>query len=81
MPQAGKDVYVEKPISWCVVEGRKAVQAVRKYARIVAVGTQNRSIPVIQQAMKFLHDGKLGDIDMAKGLCYKPRESIRRKKK
>ena len=74
--QAGKDVYVEKPVSHNVLEGRKAVEAARKYDRIVQAGTQCRSHKGIQDAMEFLHSGKLGNIYMAKGLCYKPRGSI-----
>jgi predicted dehydrogenase len=74
--QAGKDVYVEKPISHNVWEGRKAVEAARKYNRIVQAGTQCRSHKGIQDAMAFLRSGKLGPIYMAKGLCYKPRGSI-----
>jgi len=74
--QAGKDVYVEKPISHNVLEGRKAVEAARKYNRIVQAGTQCRSHQGIQDAIAFLRSGKLGQIYMAKGLCYKPRGSI-----
>jgi predicted dehydrogenase len=74
--QAGKDVYVEKPVSHNVWEGRKMVEAARKYERIVQTGTQCRSHKGIQDAMAFLHSGKLGKIYMAKGLCYKPRGSI-----
>jgi predicted dehydrogenase len=74
--QAGKDVYVEKPVSHNVLEGRKTVEAARKYDRIVQAGTQCRSHSGIQEAMEFLHSGKLGNVYMAKGLCYKPRGSI-----
>ncbi len=74
--QAGKDVYVEKPVSHNVWEGRKMVEAARKYERIVQTGTQCRSHKGIQDAMDFLRSGKLGKIYMAKGLCYKPRGSI-----
>ncbi len=74
--QAGKDVYVEKPISHNVSEGRKAVEAARKYNKIVQAGTQCRSHKGIQDAIEFLRSGKLGQIYMAKGLCYKPRGSI-----
>jgi predicted dehydrogenase len=74
--QAGKHVYVEKPCSHNVWEGRKMVEAVRRYDRLVEVGFQNRSIRNVQEAMKFLHEGKLGEIYMARGLCYKPRDSI-----
>lgn len=78
--QAGKDVYVEKPVSHNVSEGRRIVEAARKYNRIVQAGTQCRSQKGIQSAMEFLHGGKLGEIYMAKGLCYKPRGSIGHKK-
>jgi predicted dehydrogenase len=74
--QAGKDVYVEKPVSHNVSEGRRMVEAARKYERIVQTGTQCRSHKGIQDAMAFLRSGKLGQIYMAKGLCYKPRGSI-----
>jgi predicted dehydrogenase len=74
--QAGKDVYVEKPVSHNVFEGRKAVEAARKYGRVVQTGTQCRSHKGIKDAMAFLHSGKLGHVYMAKGLCYKPRGSI-----
>jgi predicted dehydrogenase len=78
--QAGKDVYVEKPASYNILEGRKAVQAARKYNRVVQVGTQGRSSQGNREAMQFLHEGKLGNIYMAKGLCFKPRENIGYKK-
>jgi predicted dehydrogenase len=74
--QAGKDVYVEKPVSHNVTEGRRMVEAARKHQRIVQTGTQCRSHQGIQDAMAFLHSGKLGNVYMAKGLCYKPRGSI-----
>jgi len=74
--QAGKDVYVEKPVSHNVSEGRRMVEAARGYHRIVQTGTQCRSHQGIQDAVAFLRSGKLGQIYMAKGLCYKPRGSI-----
>jgi predicted dehydrogenase len=74
--QAGKDVYVEKPVSHNVSEGRRMVEAARKYGKIVQTGTQCRSHKGIQDAVEFLRAGKLGKIYMAKGLCYKPRGSI-----
>jgi predicted dehydrogenase len=74
--QAGKDVYLEKPISHNVLEGRRAVEAAEKYNRVVQTGTQCRSHKGIQDAIEFLRSGKLGKIYMAKGLCYKPRGSI-----
>jgi len=74
--QAGKDVYVEKPVSHNVSEGRRIVEAARRYDRIVETGTQCRSHKGIQDAMAFLHSGGLGQVYMAKGLCYKWRPSI-----
>src|SRR5262249_40509882 len=74
--QAGKDVYCEKPVSHNVWEGRKMVEAARKYERIVATGTQCRSHSGIQEAMEFIKAGKIGKVYMAKGLCYKWRPSI-----
>ena len=74
--QSGKDVYVEKPVSHNVSEGRRIVQAARKYKRICQTGTQVRSSTGVQQAIQFLHDGKLGKTNVARGLCYKRRGSI-----
>lgn len=74
--QAGKHVYVEKPSSHNVWEGRKMIEAARKYDKVVQVGFQNRSISNVMQAMQFLHDGGIGEVYMAKGLCYKPRDSF-----
>jgi predicted dehydrogenase len=74
--QAGKDVYVEKPISWSIGEGRMMVDTARKHDRIVQVGTQNRSRPLIQSAVDYLHAGKLGKIYMIRCLVFRPRESI-----
>ncbi len=74
--QAGKDVYVEKPVSHNVSEGRRIVEAARKYNKIVQTGTQSRSNPGMREAIQYLHDGKLGKISLARGLCYKPRGPI-----
>jgi predicted dehydrogenase len=74
--QAGKDVYVEKPLSHNVWEGRKAVEAAKKYNRIVQGGTQSRSSVELQEAAAYLQAGKLGKIQWVRGLCYKPRPSI-----
>jgi len=74
--QAGKHVYVEKPSSHNVWEGRKMVEAARKYNRIVQVGFQNRSISKVMQAMAFMHNGGIGDVFMARGTCFKPRDSF-----
>jgi predicted dehydrogenase len=74
--QAGKDVYVEKPVSHNVSEGRRMVEAARKYDKIVQTGTQCRSSKGLQDAVEFIRSGKLGQVYLAKGLCYKPRGSI-----
>jgi len=74
--QNGKDVYVEKPVSHNVSEGRRIVETARKYNRICQTGTQSRSSTGLREAMAFLHEGKLGKIKVARGLCYKPRGSI-----
>jgi len=74
--QAGKHVYVEKPSSHTVWEGRKMVEATARYNRIVQVGTMNRSRPAVRDAIKFIHQGGLGKVYMARGLCFKPRPAI-----
>jgi predicted dehydrogenase len=74
--QAGKHVYVEKPVSHNVWEGRKIVEAARKYNRLCQTGTQSRSYKGFQEAIQFLREGKLGKIKLARGLCYNPRLSI-----
>lgn len=74
--QAGKDVYVEKPVSHNVTEGRRIVEAARKYKRIVQTGTQSRSNPGMREAIAFMHGGGIGEVKLARGLCYKPRGAI-----
>jgi predicted dehydrogenase len=73
--QAGKHVYVEKPASHNIWEGRKMIEAARKYNRRVQVGLNNRSVKNVREAIKFLHDGGIGDIYMARALCLKARDS------
>jgi predicted dehydrogenase len=74
--QAGKDVYVEKPVSHNVLEGRRMVEAARKYKRICQTGTQIRSAVGSREAIKFIHEGGIGTVYLARGLCYKRRDSI-----
>jgi len=74
--QSGKDVYVEKPVSHNVSEGRRIVETARKYNKVCQTGTQSRSSTGLKEAMAFLHAGKLGKVRVARGLCYKPRGSI-----
>jgi predicted dehydrogenase len=76
--QAGKHVYVEKPSSHTVWEGRQMVEAAKRHGKVVQVGTMNRSRPPVRQAIKFLHDGGIGEVYMARGLCFKPRPPIGR---
>jgi predicted dehydrogenase len=76
--QAGKDVYVEKPISHNVWEGRKAVEAAARFGRIVQAGTQSRSDEALLELVDFLRKGEMGKILRARGFCYKRRESIGR---
>lgn len=73
--QAGKDVYVEKPGCHNISEGRKMVEATRKYKRIVQHGTQCRSSPNIREGLQRLRDGVIGDVYMARGISYKFRPS------
>ncbi len=77
--QAGKDVYVEKPGSHNIFEGRKMVEAAEKYGRIVQHGTQIRSSVGIQEAIRKLREGVIGEVYMARGLCYRWRDSIGKK--
>lgn len=74
--QAGKDVYVEKPCSHNVREGHVAVEAARKYKRIVQHGTQGRSSAGWAQAAAAVQSGRLGKLLVSRGLCYKRRKSI-----
>ncbi len=71
--QAGKDVYVEKPASHNVAEGRKMVEAARKYGRMVQVGTQCRSSPKIREGIAKLQQGVIGRVYMARGIAFKIR--------
>jgi predicted dehydrogenase len=70
--QAGKDVYVEKPMSHNIFEGRKVVEAARKYNRIVQHGTQSRSNGGWAKIAAVIASGKLGKVRVSRGLCYKP---------
>ena len=66
--QAGKHVYVEKPPTWCIWEGRKMVEAARKYGCMVQVGTQNRSSPNIREGIQKLQEGVIGKLYMARAI-------------
>ncbi|MEM9158369.1 MAG: Gfo/Idh/MocA family oxidoreductase [Verrucomicrobiota bacterium] len=74
--QAGKDVYVEKPVCHSVWEGRKMVEAAAKYDRIVQAGFQNRSDVGLKEAFAWIKEGNIGKIKEVRGLCYRNRASI-----
>jgi predicted dehydrogenase len=76
--QAGKDVYVEKPCSHNVAEGRRMIEAARHYNRVVQVGTQRRSSPFFQEVMAALQAGKIGKVHMAKAINSQKRKNIGR---
>src|SRR5262249_41113905 len=76
--QNGKDVYVEKPVSHNVSEGRRIVEAARHFNKICQTGTQIRSTTGSREAIEYLRAGELGRVQVARGLCYKARGSIGR---
>jgi len=71
--QAGKDVYIEKPACHEIWEGRKMVEAARKYKRIVQIGTQKRSSQAHPAAFEWIREGHIGKIKWVRGFCYKRR--------
>ena len=73
--KAGKHVYVEKPASYNIFEGQKMIEAARKYDLRVQVGLNNRSSANVIEAINFLHDGGIGEVFMARALCFKARDS------
>ena len=74
--QAGKDAYVEKPVSHNVDEGRRMVDVARKTGRICQAGTQNRSNSALATAVEYMRSGKLGDVKLARSIVYGRRGSI-----
>lgn len=74
--QAGKDVYIEKPCSQTVAEGRVMTQWARKLGRMCQMGVQSRSMPGMRQTLEFVRSGKLGKVDAAHAICYRRRDSI-----
>jgi len=74
--QAGKHVFVEKPTSHTVWEGRQEVIAASYYKRVVQGGYMNRSRAVVREAIDFIKGGGIGKVYMARGLCFKPRPAI-----
>jgi predicted dehydrogenase len=78
--QAGKDVYVEKPGTHNLFEGKKLIEAAKKYNRVVQHGVQLRSSVAMQEAIKHLREGLIGNVYMARGLVFKWRPDIGDKK-
>ena len=74
--QAGKDVYLEKPVSHNIWEGRQLVAASKKSNRIIQAGTQIRSGEGLREAVQWVRAGNLGKIKVARGFCYKRRVSL-----
>jgi predicted dehydrogenase len=74
--QAGKHVYVEKPVTHDVFEGRQMVEASRRYNRLVQGGTQRRSNGWIRKAIQALREGVIGDVYMARCIHYQQRDSL-----
>ena len=74
--QAGKDAYVEKPVSHNISEGRRIVQVAKKTGRICQGGTQNRSNMALAEAVEYMKAGKLGDVKLARSIIYGLRGSI-----
>jgi predicted dehydrogenase len=77
---AGKHVFVEKPISHNVWEGRQIVRAAERWGVVLACGLQCRSSPALAAAVEFVRQSKLGPIQHVVGTCYKPRKSIGRRR-
>lgn len=75
---AGKHVYVEKPVSHNVREGRLLARAAERFGRLCQCGTQSRSSAALRDAAAFVREGNLGKVQYAIGTCYKPRKSIGR---
>jgi predicted dehydrogenase len=74
--QAGKDVYVEKPVCHDVSEGRRMVDTARRGNRVCQSGMQSRSMQGVRDAIDYVKSGKIGEVRLARGLCYKRRPSI-----
>jgi len=74
--QAGKDVYVEKPVSHNISEGRRLIETARQYKKICQTGTQSRSLEGTIAAVDYVQSGKIGEVKLARGLCYNRRKSI-----
>ena len=76
--QAGKHATLEKPGTHNVFEGQQLIKASKRYGKLIQHHAERRCFSGFQEAVKFLHDGGLGEVYMAKGLCYKWRDTIGR---
>jgi len=76
--QAGKDVYVEKPCSHNMFESKQIVAARKKYNRIVQHGTNSRSGVAVKEAVRQMREGLIGEVYLARGICFKWRDTIGR---
>jgi predicted dehydrogenase len=76
--QAGKDVYVEKPCAYNIFEAKQILAAAQKYGRMVQHGTNGRSSTTMQEAVKLVREGVIGEPYLSRGLCYKWRDTIGR---
>jgi predicted dehydrogenase len=74
--EAGKDVYVEKPLTWCIWEGPRLVEAARRYGRIAQTGSQHRSCPATHKIRDVVQSGKLGEVRFAYAQVFNRRKSI-----
>jgi len=74
--QAGKDVYVEKPLTYCIWEGRKLVEAAKKYNRIAQTGSQHRTCPATNAIRPYIQSGELGKVQWAYAQVFNRRDSI-----
>ena len=78
--QAGKHVYLEKPVSHNPREGEMLVEATSKYGKVVQIGTQRRSWPKVIEAIRFVQDGGIGKVHFGRGWYANNRDSIGRGK-
>lgn len=74
--QVGKDAYIEKPVCHNLAEGAALIAAAKKYNRMCQVGTQCRSSQAVIDAVDYIRSGGIGEVKLARGLCYKRRKSI-----
>ena len=79
--EAGKDVYVEKPVCHTIWEGQQMIKAARKYNRIVQSGTQLSSGEGCKEAFQYIREGHMGKIVLSRGLCYESRGSMGKDRK